>query len=50
MDGWRRMEKKQEEAWMKVEVGEKIADYRLLFSTQQLNIVKSMKTFSTTNA
>ena len=26
---------------------EKIADYRLLFSTQQLNIVKSMKTFST---
>ena len=27
---------------------EKIADYRLLFSTQQLNIVKSMKSFSTT--
>ena len=36
------MEKKR-----KIE-GEKIADYRLLFSTQQLNIVKSMKTFSTT--
>ena len=36
------MEKKR-----KIE-GEKIADYRLLFSTQQLNIVKSMKSFSTT--
>ena len=32
----------------KIEEDEKIADYRLLFSTQQLNIVKSMKTFSTT--
>ena len=37
------MEKKRK----KIE-GEKIADYRLLFSTQQLNIVKSLKTFSTT--